>query len=68
MQKETILKALTEASYEEIQSEYKRRISGLRKVKAGGSRWAKHVPDALKGCRCGRCTANRKRRKQEPAA
>ena len=63
MLKETILRALSEASYEEIQSEYKRRIAGLRKNKSGGSRWAKHVPGALKGCRCGRCIAARKRRK-----
>lgn len=63
MQKEIILRALAEASYEEIQSEYKRRISGLRKTRSGGSRWAKHVPTALKGCRCGRCAAARKRRK-----
>jgi hypothetical protein len=63
-----ILQALSEATYEEIQSEYKRRIAGLRKTKAGGNLWAKHVPDALKGCRCGRCSAARKRRKPKPAA
>lgn len=66
MSRETIVKALAQASYEEIQSEYKRRISGLRKVKSGGNRWAKHVPGAAKGCRCGRCIANRARRKTEP--
>ena len=67
MLRETILKALTEATYDEIQSEYKRRIAGLRKTKSGGNRWAKHVPDALKGCRCGRCIAARNRRKpKEP--
>lgn len=67
MLKETILQALSEASYEEIQSEYKRRISALRKTRSGGNRWSKHVPDALKGCRCGRCSANRKRRKPKNA-
>lgn len=63
MLKEAILRALSEASYEEIQSEYKRRISGLRKTRSGGNRWTKHVPGALKGCRCERCYAARKRRK-----
>jgi hypothetical protein len=63
LSQETIVTALTQASYEEIQSEYKRRISGLRKTRSGGSRWTKHVPNALKGCRCGRCIAARKRRK-----
>jgi hypothetical protein len=64
---DTILAALAQASYEEIQSEYKRRIAGLRKTKSGGSRWSKHVPDAPRGCRCGRCIAARKRRKPEAA-
>ena len=68
LNRETIVTALAQASYEEIQSEYKRRISGLRKTKSGGSRWSKHVPDALKGCRCGRCIAARKRRKPDQAA
>jgi hypothetical protein len=62
MKRETILKALAEATYEEIQSEYKRRIAGLRKTRSGGSRWSIHVPGAAKGCRCESCTAARKHR------
>lgn len=67
LNEETIVVALSKATYEQIQSEYKRRISGLRKTKSGGSRWSKHNPDAPNGCRCGRCKAARNRRKTEAA-
>lgn len=63
-----VMQALAEATYEEIRSEYKRRIAKLRKSYSGGGRWSKHVPGAKKGCRCGRCIANRKRRKPGEAA